>query len=171
MPSKPEQSHIIYSINRFRHRKRIAAFDLDGTLIKPKSKAVIPKDVDDWQWLSPSVPMVVRDLYEKGYCIMIFTNQTYEWRIQQVKDVVDSLGQNDIPIKACVLFSQDYRKPEKKIWVEEIVRPWDQTNSFFCGDALGRQGDWSDVDKLFGENIGIVVESPEALFREPQNLI
>ena len=29
----------------------------------------------------------------------------------------------------------------------------DKNKSFYVGDALGRQGDWSDVDKQFAENI------------------
>jgi hypothetical protein len=53
MPAKPDTSHVIYKVNGFRHRKKIAAFDLDGTLIKPLSGAVVPKDMDDWQWLTP----------------------------------------------------------------------------------------------------------------------
>jgi histidinol phosphatase-like enzyme len=37
--------------------------------------------------------------------------------------------------------------------------------SFFVGDALGRQGYWSDSDKKFAENINIKkIYSPDDLF-------
>ena len=37
--------------------------------------------------------------------------------------------------------------------------------SFYVGDALGRQGDWSDNDKKFAENINIKkIYSPDYLF-------
>jgi bifunctional polynucleotide phosphatase/kinase len=37
--------------------------------------------------------------------------------------------------------------------------------SFYVGDALGRQGDWSDSDKKFAENIDIKkIYSPDDLF-------
>lgn len=41
----------------------------------------------------------------------------------------------------------------------------DFKKSFYVGDALGRQGDWSNVDRKFAENIGIKkILSPDELF-------
>jgi len=36
--------------------RKIAAFDLDGTLIKTKSGYKIPKNGDDWMWWHDKVP-------------------------------------------------------------------------------------------------------------------
>jgi len=53
----------------------VAAYDMDGTLIKPKSGLVFPKDCNDWQLLYPDVPGKLKQLYMSGYKIVIFTNQ------------------------------------------------------------------------------------------------
>lgn len=52
----------------------IAAFDLDHTIIKPKSGNKFPKDSDDWVLLD-SVSKKINELYNNGYKIVIFTNQ------------------------------------------------------------------------------------------------
>jgi histidinol phosphatase-like enzyme len=39
----------------------------------------------------------------------------------------------------------------------------DMNKSFFVGDALGRQGDWYDIDKKFAINIKNIY-SPDDLF-------
>lgn len=64
----------IYKINKPRHRSRVAIFDFDWTLCKPKNNKTFPKDVDDWEWLRPNVPDVIKDLYKKGFAICIATN-------------------------------------------------------------------------------------------------
>ncbi|CAD7936150.1 unnamed protein product [Amoebophrya sp. A120] len=46
-----------------KNRLRVAAFDLDNTLIKTSSGKVFPKDKHDWQWLYPN-NMVVKRLNE-----------------------------------------------------------------------------------------------------------
>lgn len=54
---------------------KIAAFDLDFTLIKPHGKAKFSKDSDDWEILNDNVvPTLVR-LYSKGFVFAIFSNQ------------------------------------------------------------------------------------------------
>ena len=53
----------------------IACFDLDYTLIKPKSGKKFPIDKNDWEWMYPNVPKKLKDYYEKKYTIVIFSNQ------------------------------------------------------------------------------------------------
>ena len=48
--------------------------------------------------------------------------------------------------------------------IENIKNKWKEDKSFYCGDALGRNGDWSNVDLLFGNNIGMRVIEPEVIF-------
>ena len=36
--------------------------------------------------------------------------------------------------------------------------------SFYAGDALGRENDWSDSDKIFAINCGLKYISPEEIF-------
>ncbi|KAJ1677834.1 DNA kinase/phosphatase Pnk1 [Spiromyces aspiralis] len=45
---------------------KVAAFDLDGTLINTKSMNVMPKDEHDWKFWDPSVPDRLHELHEQG---------------------------------------------------------------------------------------------------------
>ena len=54
---------------------KIAAFDMDGCLIVPKSGAKFPKDSNDWKLLSNQVRSKLNMLHNDGYKIVIFTNQ------------------------------------------------------------------------------------------------
>lgn len=54
---------------------KIAAFDLDYTLIKTKSGNLFPKDENDWTWLYDNVPNILEELAKNKYNIVVFTNQ------------------------------------------------------------------------------------------------
>ena len=56
---------------------KVAAFDLDGTLITTKSGVKFSKGPTDWKWWgnSTKVPEAISKLYNSGYLIVIFTNQ------------------------------------------------------------------------------------------------
>mgnify|MGYP006102001583 CR=1 FL=1 len=46
----------------------------------------------------------------------------------------------------------------------------DMINSFYCGDAVGRKGDFSNDDLLYSINLGLKFYTPEMLFKnEPLN--
>jgi bifunctional polynucleotide phosphatase/kinase len=79
---------------KFRYRQKIAAFDYDHTLVKPKSKSTFAKDVDDWMWIRPNVKTKLQELYKNQYSIVIFTNQHQAFKQVQIKMVLDTL---DIP--------------------------------------------------------------------------
>lgn len=53
---------------------KIAGFDLDNTIITPKSGKVFPDDAHDWRWMYPHVTSVLHDLHAKeGYPDSIVT--------------------------------------------------------------------------------------------------
>lgn len=55
---------------------KLAAFDLDGTLIRTKSGSTFPRDENDWRFTYPDIQEKLHQLHEKsGYRIVIFTNQ------------------------------------------------------------------------------------------------
>jgi DNA 3'-phosphatase len=58
--------------------ERIAAFDLDSTLVTPKDPSkVFPVSRDDWRWWHPSVEHRLKELYhDGGWNIVIFSNQS-----------------------------------------------------------------------------------------------
>lgn len=151
----------IYKIDKYRFRKKIAAFDYDWTLVKPKSNATIPKDKDDWMWLRPNVPEILRKFYSAGYAIMIFTNQSKAWKVEQIKDVLTAL---QVPMIIHIATSKELYKPSPHMFITSVTKEWDKTNSFYCGDALGRAADWADSDLKFAKNIGIRIKEPEEIF-------
>ena len=54
-------------------KNKIAAFDLDYTLIQTKSGRRFPKDKDDWKLMFPNISDKLKKL--EGYSIVVFTNQ------------------------------------------------------------------------------------------------
>lgn len=54
---------------------KVAAYDMDGTLIKTMSGNVFPKNIDDWQMLYSEVVGKLKTLSKEGYKIVVFTNQ------------------------------------------------------------------------------------------------
>lgn len=151
----------IHKIGKYRFRKKIAAFDYDWTLVKPKSGATYPKNKDDWVWIRPNIPDILLSYYTKGYSIMIFTNQSKKWKVEQIKDVMETL---DIPMEIIIATDKNYYKPNPHIFVENVKKEWDKKKSFYCGDALGRVADWADSDLQFANNIGIQIKQPEEIF-------
>jgi len=131
------------------------------TLVKPKSNHTIPKNIEDWTWLRPNVPNILQSYYAKGYSIIIFTNQSKPWKIDQIKEV---LGLLNIPVLIVIATDKEHYKPNPHIFNENIRKVWDKKHSFYCGDALGRAADWSDNDKQFANNIGIQIKQPEEMF-------
>lgn len=150
---------IYYNINS----NKIASFDFDWTLVKPKDNRKFPKSVDDWEWLFPNIPSIIKQLYNDGHIIVIFTNQSKEWKKEQIINVCKTL---DIPIYIAIAFDKIYYKPNIDIYekITEKIGQIDKINSFFVGDALGRKDDFADSDKVFAENIGIKCYSPEDIF-------
>lgn len=156
---------VVLNIGKPRYRKKVAMFDYDWTLVKPKTGGTFPQDVDDWVWLFPSVPETLKNYYEKGYAIVVFTNQSKKWKVQQIENVMKEVG---VPCTVYIGVQKEEQKPAT-IMFQEFVgdKEWDSKKSFFVGDALGRPADFADSDKVFAERIGVKAKNilaPEAFF-------
>ncbi|KAL2214552.1 polynucleotide kinase 3 phosphatase [Sarocladium strictum] len=146
-------------------RRKIAAFDLDSTLITTASGKTHGTEASDWKWWHHSVPGRVRELYKDGYQVAIISNQAgltlhfdanykgpqaaknkAQTRVTSFKQKVNAVLSNlDIPTTVYAATAHDiYRKPRTGMWTElcddydissETV---DLANSFFIGDAGGR---------------------------------
>lgn len=178
-------------------RKKIAAFDLDGTLIfkRPGSKGYLPEDENDFSFFSEKVPKKLKEFHDDGYGIVIFSNQgmirgamlgdacqKIRGMICQMLKTLNSEAGDDIPIQVVIATgsakdTSGYRKPGTKMWeyfVENMndgVQP-DVAESFFVGDAAGRDwdiGDAAESDKKFAEDIGLKFMLPEDLFGVKEN--
>lgn len=151
----------------FEFRPKMAGFDYDWTMVRPKNESTFPRDENDWEWLYSKIPSVLEQLYKDGYMIVIFTNQSKKWKNDHIKNAIKTL---QFPVLVVVATEKIYYKPNidmfttvtKDVFKKQNI---DKDNSFFVGDALGRKTDHSDCDKLFAQNIKIDYHSPEEYFK------
>ncbi|KAJ5894348.1 hypothetical protein N7495_006039 [Penicillium taxi] len=165
--------------------QKVAAFDLDSTLIKTKSGNTFPRSSDDWKWLDASVPGRLKDLSSEGFQVVVFSNQK---KIAIQKDIkkgqseskslvmfkdklTTMLTQLGLPISVYAATTDaEYRKPRLGMWREFIddydldVAGVDLEQSFFVGDAAGRPGDHSAADRGFASNAALPFKTPEEFF-------
>lgn len=162
-------------------KRKIAAFDLDSTLITSASGATFARSPKDWKWWHASVPSRVRELNSEGYQVVVVSNQkqislrkgaaeskSYNNFKEKVTAVMNDL---DVPLSVyAATESDEYRKPRLGMWREFLddydldVSGVDLKSSYFVGDAAGRPGDHSQVDRGFAVNIGVDFKTPEEFF-------
>ncbi|KAF1804956.1 polynucleotide kinase 3 phosphatase-domain-containing protein [Mucor lusitanicus] len=162
-------------------RSKIAAFDLDGTLIATKSGRVFAKDEHDWKWWDSVVPRRIEALHGEGFKIVIFSNQNglnNDNKIKGFQRKIESiLRQVDSPVLVMAAMKKDkYRKPMTGMWEwlehnnDDVSI--DKSQSFYVGDAAGRADGWkpkykkdhSCGDRKFADNINIAFHTPEEFF-------
>jgi len=146
---------------------KLAIFDFDGTIVKPKDGRPFPKDIDDWQYTRDSVPKIIRK-YAKSKQIVIVTDQSKLWKIEQIKIVM-----NDINVDYTAIIGVKTKKPNTTLF-DTSFPTFNKLRSFYVGDATGKKGAWSDVDKKFADAINVVFFSPEEMFpleKKPHNNI
>lgn len=74
-------SHLITNLpkklnSNYANPVKIAAFDLDGTLVDTTSGLKFARNPSDWKWFNAKVPSVLKDLQNnEKYLVVIFTNQ------------------------------------------------------------------------------------------------
>ncbi|KAM0689573.1 hypothetical protein Q7P36_010444 [Cladosporium allicinum] len=171
---------------------RIAAFDLDDTIIATASGNRFAKNESDWRWWHASVPSKVKKLHNEGFAIVFISNQAAislrsdaktpngmrslnNWKAK-VTAVLTTL---DLPVTVFAATGHDlFRKPRTGMWekllegyglAEETV---DLKGTIFIGDAAGRAGDKSRKvkkdhscsDRDFAANVGLGFQTPEEFF-------
>lgn len=160
---------------------RIAAFDLDTTLITTKTRAKFPKSANDWRLLNNQVTRSFSELSAQGYVLVIFTNQagvsngriTESFIRIRLEGILSALKED---IGVLVATGKDnFRKPGTGMWdylmqLAGGADRVDKKNSFYVGDAAGRPtrpahpADFSDSDLKFSINIGVPFRTPEEHF-------
>ncbi|KAI6091033.1 PNK3P-domain-containing protein [Hypoxylon rubiginosum] len=146
-----------------RKRRKIAAFDLDSTLITTASGKKFGDDPGDWKWWDSSVPSRLRKLYaEEDFCVVILSNQGgltlhvdpkskgpkggSKAKVDKFKQKCNAvLSQLDLPTTVYAATARDiFRKPRAGMW-EQVCQDYDipadevdLAGSVFVGDAGGR---------------------------------
>lgn len=190
----------INKLNNIHYPLRIAAFDLDDTLIY-KTKMTF-KLVDN------IIINKIKDLVNNNFIIVVFTNQSgmslnknfdnslWKKNIEQLVDTLFPLSNFYFSIYAAKKYDL-YRKPAIELWnvfknnISNHFIINDHTikiskKSFYCGDAAGRiapsfykksihktskKGDFSDTDIKFALNIDLPFKTPEELFLQSNQQI
>ncbi|XP_062206782.1 polynucleotide 3'-phosphatase ZDP-like [Phragmites australis] len=163
---------------------KIAAFDFDGCLAKTSVRSI---GADKWSLQHKSIPEKLQILYNDGYKLVIFTNESNieRWKNKRQNAVDSKVGRLDnfiecvkVPIQvfiACGLGKgkgtpdDPYRKPNPGMWWLMVQHfnsgiKIDMDQSFYVGDAAGRENDHSDADKEFAKAIGLKFHVPEEYF-------
>lgn len=174
---------LIFTSNNVLPKAKIAAFDLDGTIITTLSGHAFPKDKNDWKFPFTFIPNKLQNLHAKGYKIVFFTNQggikQSTFKIQEFKAKIKNIIKKiNTPIQVFVATDRSiYRKPLPGMW-ESLINlknnstEIDTNESFYVGDAAGRPKNWapkkkkdhSNADRLFAINLGLKFYTPEEYF-------
>lgn len=140
---------------------RVAAFDLDDTLIRPSIGNKWSRSASGWKWWNNTIPTKLKELHEQGFHIVLLSNQSTislkdNPKVLQ-KDSVSLINfknqlaailqQLDLPISVYAATIQDtYRKPRIGMWNEMLddhdlkgPKTVDLGLSFYVGDAAGRE--------------------------------
>ncbi|CAF1099352.1 unnamed protein product [Rotaria sordida] len=179
---KPYDGLEIFTSKRMISSEKIAAFDMDGTIILTKSGKVYPIDENDWRIAFDTCFKKLKQLYVDNYKLVIFTNQrglmkststdNFRKKIQYIQQKLN------VPLQVFVaIHSGHYRKPCTGSWslLESKYNDGikiDKSKSFYVGDAAGRPDKWrtkakkdhSCADRLFAVNIGLQFYTPEEYF-------
>ncbi|TVU35179.1 hypothetical protein EJB05_17056 [Eragrostis curvula] len=162
---------------------KIAAFDFDGCLAKTSVRST---GADKWSLQHKSIPEKLQSLYDDGYKLVIFTNESNieRWTNKRQVAVDSKVGRLDqfiecvkVPIQVFIacgsgkgLQEDKYCKPKPGMWWLMAQHfnsgiKIDMDQSFYVGDAAGRENDHSDADKEFAKAIGLKFYVPEEYFR------
>ena len=160
--------------------KKLAVFDLDGTLIKTLSGEIFATSADDWMFNYPEVPQILRNLVNQGYQLIIISNQagissghtSLNLITEKLEKIYLSLK---LPLQIYLSTQKDsFRKPMTDIWDFCLATNQlsSQIDGFYCGDAAGRPKgylpnqpkDFNITDRYFAHNINLSFLTPEECF-------
>ncbi|KAI9216401.1 polynucleotide kinase 3 phosphatase-domain-containing protein [Blastocladiella britannica] len=168
---------------------KIAAFDMDGTLIQVKSGARFPRHKDDWMPYDECVRHRLADLVQQGFKIVIMSNQAgingHHRKLSEYQEKATNIASHyDVPMQFMFATKKDkFRKPLTGMWDHLVANTnadpesgepvvIDYTLSFYVGDAAGRPAGWqpgaikdhSDADRKLAFNLNLPFFTPEEYF-------
>lgn len=155
-------------IKNLNKKKPSVFFDIDHTIIRPAKgkKMYSEKDNYEWVFMYSNTVQRLRDITSK-FQVYFVTNQLRYTDIvkKRFQDMLKLLN-----IDTLILISTDrneYRKPAAGLVNDPKIPgglPKITSKSFHCGDALGREKDFSDDDLWFAVHAGVQIYSPEEFF-------
>jgi len=171
-----------------RHSKKVVGFDIDSTIVVPKSFNAkgkpnkFPQNRQDWKWWHRQVPTKLKEIHKMGARVVFFTNQAgiakKKTKPSEIYGKVMDLSKVlKIPITGMIAGAKDHwRKPRTSMWdyfVQELNGGlMDKDVCAYVGDAAGRPKDWragakrdfSCSDRKFAFNSGLRFYTPDTYF-------
>ncbi len=168
----------IYKMNKPINYDKIYIFDLDHTIIQPKSGKVFPTNEFDWEFLNNKIKSRINEL-SIDFNIGIITNQMglknknliNKWIIK-MNNIMKQININFVFVS---IKNDRYRKP--MIGSLEILNLYGfdlgkYKLKYFIGDACGRKNDFTDTDLKFALNSSLLkFKTPEKFFEKKKDLI
>ena len=161
---------LLQNISQYPNPRKIAAFDLDSTLVNNRKGHTFTQSPDDVQVMPNRIPRL-QSLLRDQYILVIFTNQkaTTQARREKTFSILQrKISILNLPVLVFAALDDDqFRKPGLGMWreMDKILGAVDYSKSFYCGDAAGRPGDHSDSDLEFAQNERVQFYTPEQLFQ------
>jgi bifunctional polynucleotide phosphatase/kinase len=161
------------------NKVKVAAFDFDHTIVRPRNGKVHPKDIDDYEIVFKNVIPKLEEYISNGFMIVIFSNQS---------DLLSNEPKEKRVLGRFLRFREEFckkiniiisvkrdhcRKPNLGMidFLEsKMGKKIDIKNSFYVGDAAGRikagkiKKDFACSDRMFAMNLGIKFYTPEEFF-------
>ena len=162
---------------------KVAAFDLDGTLVRPDTGLTFSESDNDWVFttnVDKLVSVFTRYIKEE-WTIVIFSNQKNikeitKKRIRVIIWTMESLIRDFAPFVYLATKEDKYRKPKRGMYdlflrdakIKEVAK-----ESFYCGDASGSSDpnvlyQWSNSDHIFALNMDLTFHTPDEILGEYQ---
>lgn len=148
---------VVFNYRLPRVTRLIAGFDLDDTLITSTGRGTFPSNFHDWTFKYDNVKSKLARLIERGYTIVVFTNQngvgagriTLQDLTRKLRSVCDAIGLPMIVYAATL--RNVHRKPMTGMFERMAARCEDvcRRSSFFVGDDVNGT---SDADSKFARN-------------------
>lgn len=155
---------------------KLAAFDLDSTLIYSSKGEKTSSSVTDWTWAYSEVKETILRYHREGWTVAILSNRRgAPWHHEAAKLRVERIL-SELGLKVWVLMAtkvDEYRKPKTGMLslLQELtkVEKWDKV-SFYCGDAVGEESKlvrnrWSSCDRELAYNAGLLFYEPHSIFK------
>ena len=155
--------HYYYS-NKFDYNcEKNTGFDLDGTLKRNEKET--KKAINNWDILYVNIENKLKEV-QKTSNIVIVTNQ---YGITKLKD--EKIKEEFC--EKCILFLNKLKIEKYAIFIayekDTYRKPFTGISKYiqlisYCGDAAGRENDFSNTDYKFAINLGIEFNTPEQYF-------
>ncbi|AWW14455.1 nrk-1 [Hyposidra talaca nucleopolyhedrovirus] len=149
---------VTYSHRLPMFKNKIAAFDLNGTLITPRSGGAFAESTSDWRLKYANIRKKFLQLLRDNFSIVIMANRIglNETNLHDYKNQIEGVCKEiNLPMHVLIAIqTNNYRRPNTGMF-EYLIKQQaliDFDSSFYCGDNLHGN---NNTDSQFAKNCGL----------------